>query len=116
MKEGGLLSGAVVDIACDVDNPFVGPEGATHVCQPYIIWHVLIDSQQKVYSKQKGADTEEIRKELEEGMLHLVPLFKSLPRHMDVADLPGAGAAGGIAGGLIAALDAKLVKVWYPTK
>ena len=34
MKEGGLLSGAVVDIACDVDNPFVGPEGATHVCQP----------------------------------------------------------------------------------
>lgn len=29
--EGGLLPGAAVDIACDVDNPFVGPDGATNV-------------------------------------------------------------------------------------
>lgn len=64
-----------------------------------------------MYSKQKGADTKELRDELEQGMLHIAALYKTLPREIDVSYLPGAGAAGGIAGGLIASLNAKLSRV-----
>lgn len=75
-----VLQGVDLRIACDVTNPFVGPQGAV-----------------AVFSKQKGAVTAEMRDELERGMLHAVSLF---PR--DVSAVPGAGAAGGFAGGFLA--------------
>ena len=77
-------------VACDVDNPFFGEYGAAHV-----------------YGRQKGADDEMIS-ELDLGLKHLSNIFeKELKK--DISQLPGAGAAGGLGGGLVAFLDAKLM-------
>lgn len=69
-------------IACDVSNEFFGANGAV-----------------AVFSKQKGASEEE-RKTLEQGMRHVSSLFPK-----NIAPLPGSGAAGGTAGGLLAFLS-----------
>ncbi len=76
-------------IACDVDNPFHGPRGAAHV-----------------YGRQKGADDAMVES-LDRG---LVVLAETLKRELgkDVAELPGAGAAGGLGGGFVAFLDGRL--------
>lgn len=75
--------------ACDVRNPFYGPEGAAHVFAP-----------------QKGATPEQVE-ELDKGLRHF---SKVIRRHTgtDISALPGAGAAGGMGGGLAAFLHAKL--------
>jgi glycerate kinase len=79
-----------LEIWCDVDNPLCGPEGAA-----------------VVYGPQKGADAAAVAV-LEAGLEHwgacLSRCFGRDPR-----SLPMAGAAGGIAGGLWAALGARLV-------
>ncbi len=76
-------------IACDVDNPFHGSRGAAHV-----------------YGRQKGADDAMVET-LDRG---LVVLAETLKRELkkDVAELPGAGAAGGLGGGFVAFLDGRL--------
>ncbi|GLI56471.1 glycerate kinase [Propionigenium maris DSM 9537] len=76
-------------IACDVDNPFHGPRGAAHV-----------------YGRQKGA-SDAMVETLDRG---LVVLAETLKRELgkDVAELPGAGAAGGLGGGFVAFLDGRL--------
>jgi glycerate kinase len=80
-----------VMVACDVTNPLTGPQGATYV-----------------YGPQKGADPDAVR-ELDQALAHLaVVIERDLGKH--VADIPGAGAAGGAGAGLVAFLDAKLVK------
>jgi len=80
-----------VMVACDVTNPLTGPQGATYV-----------------YGPQKGADPDAVR-ELDEALAHLaVVIERDLGKQ--VADIPGAGAAGGAGAGLVAFLDAKLVK------
>lgn len=76
-------------VACDVDNPFYGPKGAA-----------------EIYSRQKGA-TEEMVKELDKGLKDLSEVIKK-ELHVDVSNLPGAGAAGGLGGGLVAFLNGKL--------
>lgn len=76
-------------VACDVCNPFYGPNGAA--------W---------VYAAQKGADTEMIEK-LDAGMQSLSTVIKQFTGK-DIADYPGAGAAGGIGGAFLAFLDARL--------
>lgn len=63
--------------ACDVDNPLCGPRGATYVFGP-----------------QKGADSDMLEL-LERGMCHFSKVL-SRERHVDVANQPGAGAAGGM--------------------
>jgi glycerate kinase len=68
-----------VILACDVRNPFVGPQGAV-----------------AVFSPQKGA-TKETMDVLERGMMNVASL---LP--INVSNVPGAGAAGGTAGGFLA--------------
>jgi glycerate kinase len=79
-----------VDVLCDVDNPLGGRQGAAHV-----------------YGPQKGA-TSEMVKVLDAGLLHLAHVVREqLGR--DVAHLPGAGAAGGLAAGAIAFMNAHLV-------
>ncbi|CUG89482.1 glycerate kinase, putative [Bodo saltans] len=67
-------------LICDVDNPFVGPRGAT-----------------RIYGPQKGATTDAILEELESGMNHVAGLIHNLT-HIDVANMTGAGGAGGMSG------------------
>jgi glycerate 2-kinase len=79
-----------VDVLCDVDNPLCGEHGAAHV-----------------YGPQKGA-TPAMVETLDAGLLHLARIVKEqLGR--DVAHVPGAGAAGGMAAGAIAFMNARLV-------
>lgn len=80
-----------IEVLCDVDNPLCGEQGAA-----------------KVYGPQKGA-TQEMVEVLEAGLEHLVELVqRQLGR--DVRNLPGAGAAGGLAAGAVAFMGAKLVR------
>ncbi|MDR2627222.1 MAG: glycerate kinase, partial [Dysgonamonadaceae bacterium] len=76
-------------VACDVNNPFCGPDGAAFV-----------------YARQKGADEEMIR-ELDKGMFSLSEVIKKTTGK-DIVNLPGAGAAGGMGGSFVAFLDATL--------
>ena len=78
-----------IEVACDVDNPFYGPEGAAHV-----------------YAAQKGADSEMIA-ELDAGLRHLAEIITT-ELGCNLQQLPGAGAAGGLGGGLHAFLGARL--------
>jgi glycerate kinase len=77
-------------VACDVTAPFSGPLGAACVFAP-----------------QKGADPE-MAARLDQGLSHFaeVVLRSGLG---DIRDLPGAGAAGGLGGGFVAMLGARLV-------
>jgi glycerate 2-kinase len=79
-----------VKVACDVDNPLAGPRGAS-----------------AVYGPQKGADDQAVR-ELDAALSRLAAVVeRDLGKR--VADVPGAGAAGGTGAGMIAFLDAQLV-------
>lgn len=76
---------------CDVDNPLCGKLGASAVFAP-----------------QKGAD-EDMVKSLDEGLAHLAKIIKR-DLHIEVKDIKGAGAAGGLGAGSIAFLQSKLTK------
>ncbi|MGL4904963.1 MAG: glycerate kinase family protein [Cetobacterium sp.] len=76
-------------VACDVDNPFYGSRGAA-----------------EIYSRQKGA-TEEMVVELDNGLKNLAEVIK-LEMNTDISNLSGAGAAGGLGGGIVAFLNGKL--------
>jgi glycerate kinase len=79
-----------VEVLCDVDNPLCGERGAAAVFGP-----------------QKGA-TPEMVERLDSGLAHLADVVeRELGR--DIRDLPGAGAAGGLAGGGVAFMNATLV-------
>ena len=80
---------ATLTIACDVDNPCTGPRGAAHV-----------------YARQKGADDQAIHT-LEEGMKNFVEVIKQT-KGMDIDQMPGSGAAGGLGGGFLAFANAEL--------
>jgi len=78
-----LLRNIKITAACDVQNPLLGPTGAT-----------------LVYGSQKGATPEEIEI-LEKNMAHFAEiLFHEFG--IDYSNLPGAGAAGGLGAGLMA--------------
>ncbi len=80
---------ANITVACDVDNPLCGERGAAYV-----------------YGPQKGADSEMV-KELDEALLHFASIAKR-DLGKDILDIKGAGAAGGLGGGMIAFLEASL--------
>lgn len=84
------LQNVQVLIASDVTNPLVGPEGASHV-----------------YGPQKGA-TPRVAEQLDLALRHY---GQAIRRHLgvDILDKPGAGAAGGLGGGLMAFLNAEMV-------
>jgi glycerate kinase len=79
-----------IEVLCDVDNPLCGEPGAA-----------------RVFGPQKGATPVMIER-LDAGLRHLAMLTQQ-QLHKDIRDVPGAGAAGGLAGGAIAFLNAKLV-------
>ncbi|MGY2002561.1 glycerate kinase [Blastococcus sp. SYSU DS1024] len=92
IDEGSLLPGARAArwrLACDVTLPMVGPTGAAHVFGP-----------------QKGAGTAQVE-HLDAGLRRLAEVLHRT-YGIDVAALPGAGAAGGTAGGLVAALGGRI--------
>ncbi|NIM04662.1 MAG: glycerate kinase [Armatimonadetes bacterium] len=78
-----------VKVASDVGNPLCGPEGAA-----------------AIYGPQKGA-TPEMVKELDSALAHYAEII-ARDLKVDVKDLPGAGAAGGLGAGLIAFLKGKI--------
>ncbi len=78
-----------IQVACDVDNPLCGPEGAS-----------------AVYGPQKGA-TPAMVAELDAALARFAEVVRrDLGR--DIAAVPGAGAAGGLGGGLLAFTNAEL--------
>ena len=81
--EGPPLGGVSVSVACDVDNPLCGPRGASAVFGP-----------------QKGADPAAVAR-LDRNLRHFAAIVRR-DLGVDVLDLPGAGAAGGLGGGLVA--------------
>ena len=78
-----------VEVACDVNNPLCGKEGASYVFGP-----------------QKGA-TREMIEILDQNLSHYAEVIKE-QLGKDVINKAGAGAAGGLGAGLMAFLDVKL--------
>jgi glycerate kinase len=83
------LEHCAIEVACDVRSPLLGTEGAA-----------------RVFAAQKGASAAEIDR-LERALEHLAAVVRA-GGHGDLAELPGAGAAGGCGFGL-ALLGARLV-------
>ncbi|MEG1419993.1 MAG: glycerate 2-kinase [Citrobacter sp.] len=78
-----------IRVACDVTNPLIGDTGAS-----------------RIFGPQKGA-TEERIIELDRNLSHYADIIKKSLR-VDVKDVPGAGAAGGMGAALMAFLGAEL--------
>ena len=93
--DDSLVSAAVKEsqftVACDVDTPFCGPEGAAPVFAP-----------------QKGADAEMVKR-LDEGMASFAKVIAE-KYAIDIVPVAGAGAAGGMGGAFRAFLGATLKK------
>lgn len=85
LKEVNLI------VASDVNNPFVGENGASYI-----------------YGAQKGASETQIE-ELDQNLHHFSEIIKR-DLDKDIAEIPGAGAAGGVGGSLMAFLGADLRK------
>lgn len=93
--DDSLVSAAVKEsqftVACDVDTPFCGPEGAAPVFAP-----------------QKGADAEMVKR-LDEGMASFAKVITE-KYAINIVPVAGAGAAGGMGGAFRAFLGATLKK------
>ncbi len=83
------LHAASIMVACDVDNPLCGPRGAS-----------------AVYGPQKGA-TPEMVAELD-AALNQFAVVATAATGKSIAELPGAGAAGGLGAGLLFFTNAQL--------
>jgi glycerate kinase len=83
------LSAVRIEAICDVDNPLTGTAGAA-----------------AVYGPQKGADEAGVAL-LDAGLTHLAALIER-DLGVQVRDMPGAGAAGGLGAGLVAFCGAAL--------
>ena len=76
-------------VACDVNNPLTGPTGAS-----------------AIYGPQKGATPEMIER-LDAALLHFAEVVKR-DIGVEINDVPGSGAAGGLGGGMIAFANGEL--------
>jgi glycerate kinase len=83
------MATANVVVACDVNNPLCGPKGASAIFGP-----------------QKGASNEDIQ-ELDSALSNYAAVI-SKDLRTDVAEIPGAGASGGLGAGLMGFFDARL--------
>jgi glycerate kinase len=78
-----------VAVACDVTNPLTGPVGAS-----------------AVYGPQKGA-TPEMVEQLDAALAHMASVVRR-DLGVEIDEVPGAGAAGGLGGGMIGFLGGHL--------
>lgn len=78
-------------LLCDVDNPFYGPRGAA-----------------RTFAPQKGASPKEVDC-IETALTHLANLYQG-QWGISLHQQPGAGAAGGTAGSLLATMGATIVR------
>ena len=83
------LASVAITSACDVDNPLLGPEGAT-----------------EVFGRQKGANEQAVLT-LEDGLTNAYDIIENTIGR-EVKHLAGAGAAGGMGAALIGIFDATL--------
>lgn len=83
------LKELTVKVACDVKNPLYGEQGAAHI-----------------YGPQKGATAEEVLL-LDKGLQHFAEVAKE-EFDIELQQIPGAGAAGGLGAGTIVFLNATL--------
>lgn len=83
------LNGCEIIAAVDVLNPLTGRDGAT-----------------RIYGPQKGANPQTIEI-LEKNLCHFAALIKK-QFNLNIASLPGTGAGGGLAAGLVAFANAGL--------
>ena len=83
------LSSSSFEVACDVDNPLYGLNGAAHI-----------------YGKQKGGSEEDIRL-LDEGLRTYSEIANRVMK-VDFTEYPGVGAAGGLGYAFKTFLKAKL--------
>jgi glycerate kinase len=79
-----------VEVLCDVNNPLCGQHGAA-----------------RVFGPQKGA-TPDMVEQLEKGLAHLADIVRT-QLGIEIENIPGAGAAGGLAAGAIAFMDGNIV-------
>ncbi|MDD2234826.1 MAG: glycerate kinase [Desulfitobacteriaceae bacterium] len=77
-------------LACDVDNPLCGSQGAS-----------------AVYGPQKGAAREQVE-ELDNLLGHYADVLEAVAGYR-VREVPGSGAAGGIAAGMLTMFNARIV-------
>ncbi|GGG53171.1 glycerate kinase [Croceivirga lutea] len=85
-----VINQVTVKIACDVTNPFYGENGAA-----------------KVFAKQKGATDQEIE-DLDNGLRSFAAIIAN-NFNVNLQEIKGAGAAGGLGGGAVAFLNGTLV-------
>ncbi len=88
-EKSELLKGIEITAMCDIDNPLFGENGAAYVFAP-----------------QKGADKNQV-KALDDGLRHSAQIVKK-DIGLDVSDLRGAGAAGGMGAGMVAFFGSEL--------
>jgi glycerate kinase len=84
------LKSCRITAACDVTNPLTGKNGAS-----------------LVYGGQKGG-SEAVLKKLDKNLAHYAAIIRR-DLGIDVTDIPGSGAAGGLGAGLLAFLNAELI-------
>lgn len=83
------LKSVEITTMCDIDNPLCGENGAAYV-----------------FARQKGADDMMI-KNLDEGLSHLSDIIKK-DINLEVKEIDGAGAAGGMGAGMVAFFSSEL--------
>lgn len=83
------LNQVQIDVACDVTNPLLGPTGAS-----------------AIYGPQKGADLATV-KQLDLILTRYATILETYFK-VEIRNLPGSGAAGGLGAGLVAFFNAKL--------
>jgi len=88
-KFNSQLNDIKFEVACDVTNKLCGKEGASYI-----------------YGPQKGASAEDV-KILDKNLLHIGNLIKK-DLGVNVLNIKGGGAAGGLGAGMVAFFGAKL--------
>ena len=88
-KRDPIFDDLEVITMCDIDNPLFGEQGAAYIFGP-----------------QKGADEQMVK--FLDGQLRSLSSVISSSLGKDVSHLPGAGAAGGMGGGMVAFFNASL--------
>ncbi|MBY0557652.1 MAG: glycerate kinase, partial [Burkholderiaceae bacterium] len=83
------LAGCQFEIACDVDNPLLGPQGASAIFGP-----------------QKGASAEQVQ-QLDASLRHYASVIER-QLGQQIGEVPGAGAGGGIAAAMLVFLRGRL--------